>query len=82
MAAAASGAAVLDYVAAFGLLHLSVAGDHAQADWLFRELFLPNVAIRCAVLLGCAAWSFADAFGIRWARSRQQTRSGAFPSHP
>jgi hypothetical protein len=61
MSAAASGAAVLDYVAAFGLLHLSVSGDFAQANWLYRELFLPDVAIRCAVTGGCAAWALRHA---------------------
>ena len=61
VAAAASGAAVLDYVAAFGLLHLSVAGDFAQANWFYRELFLPNVAIRCAVIGGSAAWALRRA---------------------
>jgi hypothetical protein len=61
MAAAASGAAVLDYVAAFGLLHLSVAGDFAQANWFYRELFLPIVAIRCAVIGGSAAWALRRA---------------------
>jgi hypothetical protein len=62
MAAAASGAAVLDYLAAFGLLHLSVAGDFAQAAWFYRELFIPDVAIRCAVIGGSALWAFRHAF--------------------
>jgi hypothetical protein len=57
----ASGAAVLDYVAAFGLLHLSVAGDFAQAAWFYRELFVPDVAIRCAVIGGAALWGLVRA---------------------
>lgn len=61
VAAAASGAAVLDYVAAFGLLHLSVASDYAQASWFYRELFLPNVAIRCALIGGAALWGLVRA---------------------
>jgi hypothetical protein len=61
MAAAASGAAVLDYVAAFGLLHLSVVGDYSQAAWFYRELFLPVVAIRCAVIGGAALWGLVRA---------------------
>jgi hypothetical protein len=61
MAAAASGAAVLDYVAAFGLLHLSASGDFAQAAWLYRELFVPDVAIRCAVIGGAALWGLVRA---------------------
>jgi len=61
MAAAASGAAVLDYAAAFGLLHLSVAGDFAQANWFYRELFLPDVAIRCAVIGGAGVWGMVRA---------------------
>ena len=61
MAAAASGAAVLDYVAAFGLLHLSVAGDYAQASWFYRELFLPDVAIRCLVIGGAVLWGLVRA---------------------
>ncbi|MFL5424366.1 MAG: hypothetical protein ACJ783_04985 [Myxococcales bacterium] len=62
IAAAASGAAVIDYIAAFGLLHLSAAGDYAQATWFYREVFIPDVAIRCAVLAGSAIWAFRRAF--------------------
>jgi hypothetical protein len=62
IAAAACGAAVLDYVAAFGLLHLSVSGDFAQAAWFYREVFVPDVAIRCAVIGGSAWWALRRAF--------------------
>jgi hypothetical protein len=61
VAAAAGGEAVLDYVVQFGWLHLAFQGAWAQAAWLFRELFVPQLAIRYEVLGGCAAFALLRA---------------------
>jgi hypothetical protein len=62
VAAAVSGEAVLDYVVQFGYLHLQFEGAWPQAAWLFRELFVPQLAIRYAVLGGCAGLALARSF--------------------
>jgi hypothetical protein len=59
--AAAAGEAVLDYVVQFGWLHLAFEGAWTQAAWLFRELFVPQLAIRYGVLGGCASFALVRA---------------------
>jgi hypothetical protein len=61
VAAAASGEAVLDYVVQFGWLHFAWLGAWKEAAWVFRELFVPQLAIRYAVLGGCVALALARA---------------------